>query len=87
MTKKNDNNLALLNDQLDEAYHVYVSAYANSMVHNVICPVAPEGKLFGLVGHLAMAMAARGATHNYALLTKADFHERMTHALTGKGTI
>jgi hypothetical protein len=80
----NKKELEILEEEIDELYNVYVAAYHNAMnQHDALAiAVQPEGATFNVVGHLAQAVAVRGARMNWALLTKQQFADKMESQLS-----
>jgi hypothetical protein len=81
----NQKELDILSEEIDELYNIYVAAYHNSLNEHDALAIAvhPEGPTFNVVGHLAQALALRGARRNWPLLTKRLFAEKMENQLSG----
>lgn len=80
----NKKEIEVLEDEIDELYNIYVASYHNALnQHDALAiAVQPEGPTFNVVGHLALALAVRGARMNWALLTKQQFADKMENQLS-----
>ena len=78
--------LEILNENIDELYHVYVASFHNATVDEpgAYVPIRADGDIMNVVGHLAQTIGARGAKMNWKLLNKKHLQEKISEYLTGE---